>query len=230
MKNRETSVASRFVDLALKHKNDWANIKELPGDEMQILLDTVSAAGFKPKAVIHKKLVGQYRDQDGNTGETYPINELCPIKVVNKSGGSNYLATGWLDCLLRQVVFGANQMSDSLNKLVEAVTFEIERSIPLLAIKLTRENDFLQEPNPPLGHGHLEYLVDHTKDKDSLYRNYIGLHAVCGNSLERKPGSETHSVITCNGCFLRIPFPKEIGTYGELRHYLETRLSTGGAA
>ena len=226
--NKELSVASRFVGLVLKHKNDWANITELPGDEMQILLDTVSAAGFKPKVLVYKKLVGKYRDQDGYTGETYPINRLCPIKVVNKDNSDNYLATGWLDCVLCQVMFGANQMNENLDELVKTVTFEIERSIPLLPIKLTHENDFLQEPNPPLGHSHLEYLVDHTKDEDSLYRSYIGLHSVCGNSLERRPGSETHSVIICNSCFLRIPFPKEIATYGELRNYLETKLDTGG--
>lgn len=211
------AVASHFVDLALKYKHYWVKIEELPDDEMQILLDTVSAAGFKPKAVVFKKLVGQYCDQDG---------QVCPIKVINPNDSDNYLATGWLDCLLRQVLFGANQMSDSLNKLVETVTFEIGRSIPLLPIKLTRENDFLQEPDPPLGHGHLKYLVNHTKDEDSLYSSYIGRHAVCGNSLERRPGSETHSVIICNSCFLRVPFPKEIATYGKLRHSLETKLNT----
>lgn len=226
MENKEMVVASHFVDLALKYKHYWVKIEELPDDEMQILLDTVSAAGFKPKAVVFKKLVGQYRDQDGPTGETYPINELCPIKVVNKSDGDNYLATGWLDCVLRQVIFGANQMNEGLDELVETITFEIGRSIPLLPIKLTRENDFLQEPDPPLGHGHLKYLVNHTKDEDSLFRNRIGLHAVCGNSLERRPGSKTHSVIICNSCFLRVPFPKEIATYGKLRLYLETKLNT----
>ena len=109
MRDKEMAVASRFVDLILKHKCDLVNIKELPDDEMRILLDTVSAAGFKPKAVVCKSLLGQYKDQDGYTGETYRINKVCPIKVINQDDSDNYLATGWLDCVLRQVIFGANQ-------------------------------------------------------------------------------------------------------------------------
>ena len=52
------AVATQFVDLVLRHER-WGGITELPDDEVQVLLATVSAAGFEPKAVVPGKVKGK---------------------------------------------------------------------------------------------------------------------------------------------------------------------------
>ena len=66
MSDKTTDVATRFVDLALKHMH-WEEIKTLPADEVRVLFDTVSAAGFNPKIIKPGKLVGHYFGQDSST-------------------------------------------------------------------------------------------------------------------------------------------------------------------
>src|SRR3989338_6912037 len=102
------TMATQFVNLALRYAR-WDQINDrLPADEMDTLFKTVAAAGFNPKSIMPGKLVGPHPAQDGsNTGNTYPINVLCPFKVVSQEDGDHYFATGWLDCALRRAVFGA---------------------------------------------------------------------------------------------------------------------------
>ena len=125
--------ASKFVDLVLSKQ--WKPASDVFSvDEVQIFFDTVSAAGFNPKEIVRGMLVGHYRDQDGSvTGETYPINYVCPYKVVNEDGADNYFATGWLDCAFRRVVYGATQNDESREKLTEVINEEIKLSrLPLI--------------------------------------------------------------------------------------------------
>jgi len=222
MPNEMTSVATRFVDLALKYKR-WDEVETLPADEAQILFDTVSAAGFDPKEVVPGKLVGHYRDQDGSsTGETYPINCLCPFKVVGQEDGDHYFATGWLDCALRRVVYGITRQNESREQLIEVITAEIERSIPFIPIQLTPEGDMLREyPPSTVGLSSLAYFVEHTRDDRKLPCSYsCGVHLHCGGYMERHGATATHDAIVCRSCHLRVLFPKEVKTYGELRQAL----------
>ncbi|OGY26111.1 MAG: hypothetical protein A2Z24_01795 [Candidatus Woykebacteria bacterium RBG_16_44_10] len=214
-------ITAVFVDLALRHDR-WDEIKELPDDELRVLFKTVVAAGFEPKSVVLGKLRGNYLEQDGSrTGETYPINGLCPVKVISQEGGDHYFATGWLDCALRRVVGGAKNGEDR-ECLIEVVRSEIERSIPLLPIQLTPEGDLLREyPRSPLAFG-LAYFVDHVRD-DWQLSTCVGVHAYCHGWMDRHRATATHDVIVCRGCHLRVLFPKKIRTYGQLRHYMETQ-------
>ncbi len=207
------SVAVQFVDLALKYGNRWGEVNELPKVELQVLLATVHAAGFDPMKLVPEKLKGHYLDEDmRRTGETYPINRLCPFKVVNQEGGDDYSATGWLDCAVHRVVSGG----ESREQLINVIRSEIERSVPLQPIQLTPEGDLLRE-YPRQG-----YFVDHTRDSDR-FESCVGIHKHCGGWVDRRGATKTHDALLCRGCHLRVLFPKEISTYGELRQALASR-------
>ncbi len=222
MSNETTAVATQFVDLALKY--EWGKVKKLPDVEVQVLFEVVAAAGFDPKKVRQGNIVGHYRDQDGsNTGETYPINGLCPFKVVSQEDGDQYFATGWLDCALRRVVYGAARKKEGREQLIETIASEIERSVPLTPIHLTSEGDHLCEyPPNTLAFG-LEYFVDHTRDNHEL-NSCVGIHMHCNCWMDRHRATSTHDAIVCRGCHLRVLFPKKVMTYGELRQALASQV------
>ncbi len=210
---KTTEIATSFVDLALK--NDWSKVKELSAGEVQILFATVFAAGFEPTKVVLGKLVGHYRDQDGSsTGETYPINSSCPYKVISRDGDDHYYATGWLEYAWYFVKRGTDRQEQ-----IKAIQHEIERSVPLKPIQLTAEGDLLREY--PLSDG---YFVDHTRDDREL-SDCVGVHDFCNGWMDRTRATETHDAIVCDSCPLRVLFPKEIKTYGELRQVLASEFA-----
>lgn len=209
---KTSEIATAFVDLALKY--DWSKTKELPDAEVQVIFATVSAAGFEPTKVVPGKLVGHYRDQDGSsTGETYPINGYCPYKVISRDG-DHYHATGWLD----RAIHFARRESDREER-IKAIQHEIERSVPLKPIQLTAEGDMLRE-YPPSG----DYFVDHTRDSREL-STCVGVHDFCNCWMDRTRATNTHDAIVCRGCHLRVLFPKEIKTYGQLREHMEPKFA-----
>ncbi|MFA6537503.1 MAG: hypothetical protein WCT18_03860 [Patescibacteria group bacterium] len=215
------TITPQFVDLALKHK--WGEVKELPAEEIQILFEVVAAAGFNPKEIVPANLTGDYRDQGGNkTGEKFLINRFSPFKVVGQENSDHYFATGWLDCALRRVVFGATRQKENREQLIVAMQSEIERSVPLEPIQLTPEGDRLCEYPPRFYElGGLEYFVDHTRDDRNLSL-CVGIHKCCGGWMDRHNVTDSHDVVICRSCHLRVLFSKEIKTYGELREALAT--------
>jgi len=205
-------VATQFVDLVLKH--NWGKIKDLLADEVQVLFDIISAAGFEPREVVLGKLVGYGRDQDGSrTGETYQINELCPFMMVGQEDNGNYSATDWLDHAFKRVVYGGARKKENREELIEVMVTEIKRSVPLTPIQLTPEGDLLCE-YPPNADG----FVDHTRD-DCKLSSCVGIHKYCGSWMDRGRATETHDAIVCRGCHIRVLFPKGILTYGGLRFH-----------
>lgn len=203
-------IATQFVELANKYDR-WGEIEKLNPDEMRVLFEIVSAAGFEPEEIILDKLVGYYLDQDGSkSGETYPINGYCPFKVVSESG-DNYPATGWLDQILSHT-----QRGESHKQIIEKVCLEIERSIPLQPIQLTSEGDLLLEYPPMVDN---DYFVDHTHDDKEL-SCCVGVHKYCKGWIDRNRATKTHDALVCRICHLRVLFPKETETYGALRKAL----------
>ena len=208
---KTSEITTAFVDLALKH--DWGKVQELPDAEVQILFATVSAAGFEPTKVVPGKVVGHYLEQDGGrSGETYPINGYCPYKVISRDGDDHYHATGWLDRAIRFAKNGSGR-----EERIEAIQREIERSVPLKPIQLNGEGDVLRE-YPPSGEG----FVNHTRDSCEL-SSCVGIHDFCNCWMDRTHATKTHDAIVCRGCHLRVLFPKEIKTYGQLRAYTESK-------
>jgi DNA-directed RNA polymerase subunit RPC12/RpoP len=214
-------VASRFVDLVLDR--DWARgvveTEGLSDDEVGVLLEVVKAAGFEVEGVVPGWLRGSYLDQDGSkTGATYPINRVCPFKVAGQDGSNLHHATGWLDCALRLVI--GNSGREEREQLVEMLRSEIERSIPLQPVQLTPEGDLLREyPPSECVLSPFPWFVDHTRDDHKLL-TCVGVHMRCGGWMDRHASTAKYDVIVCRYCHLRVLFPKEVETYGELRQAL----------
>lgn len=98
-------------------------------------------------------------------------------------------------------------------KAIETVRLEIERSIPLQPIQLTHEGDMMLEY---LREG---YSVDHTRDSHELV-SCVGIHAYCRGYVDRRRATKSRDALLCRSCYLRVLFPLEIKTYGELRQTL----------
>lgn len=225
-----TGAAEQFVDLALKYR--WNEVKTLlPADEMEVLIGTVSTAGFNLKKMQQGESTGCFRDEYGYITSKHPINDLCPFKVVDEDGHEDAFATGWLDCALRRVVYGSSRQNKSRETLIEVIAEEIKRSIPFEPIQLTQEHDFLREPRPRPAESSqfewiFEYFVEHTRDKDSLYLNSgVGIHYLslgvgrqkrCG-WMKRVQATRVQDVVWCRGCGLWVPFTNEVETYSDLR-------------
>ncbi|MCX6778718.1 MAG: hypothetical protein NTU97_00605 [Candidatus Magasanikbacteria bacterium] len=216
------SLAERFVDLASCY--DWKNPKELPAEVMQTLQQLVLAAGFDSLVVVPGELYGHYNDQDGSwTGETYRVNRTCAIKVVNQENENEFFATGWLDSLFCRVIVGKDRDGESRDQLIEVVQKEITRSLPLPLIMLTSAGDVLVERLPQPTSSIYPCLVDHTRDEQSLDGS-LGVHEYCRGWMDRFRATKTHDALLCRKCYLRVLFPREIKTYGELRKYLQEQI------
>ncbi len=205
------NIVGAFVALSLGH--DWSKDNGLAADEIQLLFEVVSVAGFEPREVVLGKLRGNYIEQDGSpTGETYPINDTCPYRVVNQEGGDHYRATKWLDGALKLARSGTNR-----DQLATSIQKEIERSVPLEPVQLTPEGDFLLELPPEHG-----CFVDHARDW-SQFKMSAGVHQYCRGWVDRTRVTKAHDVLVCRRCHLRVLFPTAVNTYGELRHYFTSK-------
>lgn len=210
-----TQIATAFLDLALKHK--WSEVGQLPDNEVQTLFEIITAAGFESTRFVFGKLMVYHRDEDGRpTSESYPINKVCPYKVIGMDGEYHLNATVWLDHTLSLAL---DEKGKDRQKSIEIIQLEIERSIPLKPIQLTIDGDFMRELQP------CGFFADHTRDNHKLpHGSSMGIHAHCNGFMDRiHQTTETHSLILCRRCHLRVLFPKDIITYGQLRLYLDSK-------
>lgn len=217
-----SSIAGQFVDLVLRI-NTWSDTAELPDGDVAVLLETVRTAGFNAKAVVLGKLYGRYRSQDGDsTSETYPINCLCQYKVVGEDGDQCF-ATGWLDCAVRRVVY-RNKEEEDREKIIGVISEQVDKSIPMEPIRLNEAGDWLIERNdyPVSLVDGLGYFVTHARDGDRL-ASCVGLHKGCRGYLDKIPSTDSEEALVCSNCHLRVLFPKDVKTYGQLREALMTQ-------
>jgi hypothetical protein len=68
------------------------------------------------------------------------------------------------------------------------------------------------------------YFDGHTKDEDKI-GSTVGVHTYCNGFVDMKRTSLTHNVLYCRSCSLRVVFPIEIKTYGELREHIGSQLN-----
>ena len=207
-----TLIAELFVDLLDSHRQAWTNNTELPRHEMQILFEVVATAGFNPKMIILGRLV-----DEGN----FTINRFCPFKVIDQKGKDDYLATGWLDCMFTRAL--RNQRTEDRAQIIEVVKAEIERSIPLEPIQLTEQGDHLCEYPPSVRTFGPKYLISHTRDTSEI-GSCVGVHEHCDGWVDRREATALHDALVCRACSMRILFPKDVKTYGDLRKSLEQQL------
>jgi hypothetical protein len=206
-------IATDFIEVARHLRNAKSDDPTPPAAYVQSLLDTVTAAGFKPKMLELGILKGHYADGEGRrTDHTFNINSLCPFKVVREDETDDYFATGWLDCLVR---FTCHPTQKNSPTLAADVTSKIEESNPLTPIQLSTIGDFLIEgPVRPRDFDPYSYFVKHVRDEDTFR---AGIHQYCGGFITKRRTTSTHEVVICNGCHLRIPIPIGSVTYGDVR-------------
>lgn len=221
------SLAEQLVDFAAKYC--WMNNGELmirneenkfvraatQEIDASILFAVVCAAGFEPLKIVPGIAYGNCYEEGEFTG-TYPLNKSCPYKVVSQEGDDHGVATSWLDSVV-QLASGAlasrrTPTDPSKPKLIESVRLEIERSVPMKPIQLTVDGDMMREYPP----SHRE----HTRDTHVL-GSCIGVHDYCNGFMDRHRATKTHDSVSCRACHLRVLFPKEVKTYGELRAALK---------
>lgn len=206
----------RFVRWALDEK------RQNKGMEV-VCLRLLKDAGFNVNRVEVGQLRGHYLDQDGSrTGETFAVNHSCPFKAMSGRDGDNHQATGWLDSIFN-LPWNLKRDGSTEKEIVRKIRFEMGRSIPMKPIVLTDIGDQLLEypPDRNIMGGN---LVDHTRDNKKM-EFCVGVHAVCGGWVDRERITQTHDALICRSCHLRVPFPKELKTYGDLRKHL-SKLNT----
>jgi len=93
------------------------------------------------------------------------------------------------------------------------------------------KNHFENEGGDPLSGRQRELppvvTPDHTKDhyEISSPRLVVGVHKHCNGEFFRRGATETHDALVCGRCYLRVLFPREVETYGELRQALKLKLA-----
>lgn len=212
----ETQTAKMVADFtALVYSPAWISKTELSTHALDIVAQLLCKAGHDVGTVAYGRLHGEYRDLDGSrTGETYPINSDCPLKALAPDGKNNYRATEWLEVLYRRI-------RSFLTSGVEPTIAEKEilrmvlDSRPLPLIMLTSDGDSLRECD----HG-----GSHTRDSHTLSSSAVGIHDCCHGFIDRRQISMSMDVLICRACYLRIPIPRSVKTYGDLRQYITETL------
>ena len=197
-------------------REEWKNLKALSDEDAGIFLFFVTFAGFKIKGIRYGRIKTAMFDEDRSpTGEYFFLTELCPLVFLHADENGHLQdhekATYWLECIF-QLILGWQQDN---NQLVERVDSEFERSKPLDPIPLGNGN-FLCE-YPPSDSG----LVDHSRDHNDMGHS-AGTHRYCGGYMDRHRATKKEDSLSCRKCHLRVQFPREIKTYGELRVALPT--------
>lgn len=215
------ALALAFVDLVRKHEKEWPTIKSLPEEEEQILRKVLTEVGFRYEALTPGRLVGHYCEQDGSsTGETFPLNELCPFKVTFKRDGrveDHERATQWLNGLMKTAVFSSAWIRrKEREEAALEVARDMEKSTPLPPIQITGEGDALEDYSPP-------GFDRHSRDENEF--NSTTRHGYCGGYMDRRHSNPENDVIVCRQCYLRVSIPNKIKTYGELRSFMQSRFS-----
>ncbi len=217
LKITKEEVAANFITVVESHIS-YMNKVNLPQGQLTALYNLVNIAGFDVKEIVPGKLTAPYQDSDfrESTEQTYQINDIWGLKVLDKKGKDNYRATGWLNCILKRVLDSIVELKENPGERLKAVLQEIDRSLPYTPILLSMNGDYLEENQPEFIKGKYEYFVNHLRDSHLLVHR-IGVHQVCGGSLEYFPVTCHQNAIVCKKCFLRVYFVNTLLTYKDLR-------------
>jgi hypothetical protein len=213
------ALAARFIALVGFHKQ-WTPICEMPDEDIQTLYDIVVAGGHKITAIEP----GRVRDTLNHQGGSEPngfINDTCRFRVLDHHKRESQPITGWLDCMVQKAI--ADLAAQSPEEATRRAAEEIIRSNPMKPIRLNEIGYLLGEVSPHATSSRgLRFLISHTRDQHTLEKGgLVGVHLSHYSGVDRKPVSETHDALVCQGCHFHLPFPLHIATYGELRAFFE---------
>ena len=218
-------VAKQFVDLVLKY--NWRAVLKLTEEEEKIFLALLALAGFGEVKLIHGNL---FFPNVHLKDDRFLVNRGCPFKVHTLADEPYQFATGWLDCAFRRVVMGKSVDGETNEQIIEALQKEVERSRPLQPISLTLFGDVLAEALPEsVARSLFAYFIDHARDNKPMplfgHDFPVGVHDHCLGSIYRVHATLHFDALLCKKCYLRVLFPKEVETYGELRKALREWIS-----
>ncbi len=183
----------------------------LTDDQLSLLLELVSLGGFEPVRLEQGEMKRKYNDCD----DFYTVNRNLFYKVILEHGESEE-ATGWLETIFSKAL-EILSWGWSEGNFYEKVQKEILEGIPLDPIRLTKENEFMRQYPPK------SYFSGHTRDENSI-GSTAGVHTYCHGFIDMKRTSITHNALHCRACGLRVTFPVDVKTYGELRKYIAEQL------
>lgn len=196
---------------------DYADLAKYGG--LKPVSDVLELVGFKTASLAVGELTAL--PKSGHGYARVLLNPNCPLRANNLDGTGHEEATMLLEDIFSAVsAWKDRQETKCTEDLVQEVAFKIESFMPLPLIKLTLNGDYLSEEFPTNPR-------DHTKDSDPVkYFPYAtGRHRpYCQGVLKVQETTEQVSVILCYICGLRVEFPKQVNTYGELREYFESKL------
>jgi len=202
--------AEHFVDLVVHRGAGVRNCTTMPERDVQIIQAVLMVACFDIKGIVFTQ--SPLTDEKGRV-----VNGNSPVIVECKEKESDILATGWLDCMLRNTVSAVAQHIGNVGTVVEEVAMRLESSVPMEPIWLPENMGYLLEPRPLLNDSPgSEYLVRHTRDGDDVNRKSAGIHGPnCGKVFRFE---RTHKVNTLRcACRKKIVCPRWAVTYADLR-------------
>lgn len=211
----DTAVITRFINIVRSVKG-WRNSTHLLSTEETLTIHLIlREAGFEYKMITFGDLTDSRHNFDEEL-ETFPVNTLSPVMVMLENGAPHINATGWLDCLFRHITYDCPKGEEHSTLNEQKVRIAIADSRPLDPMKLTAVGDIFVEGYPSLKPSGYTYFVRHTRDGDEL-THIVGHHKRCGSQFNRRGATDTHDALVCFGCHIRVLFPREVRTYGELR-------------
>ncbi|OGM19322.1 hypothetical protein A2955_05100 [Candidatus Woesebacteria bacterium RIFCSPLOWO2_01_FULL_37_19] len=122
-------IADKFIEYINSY--DRKSFKHINQEPNPILFRLLTAAGFENRNLIIGNLRGFNRDQDGSVVGYYDINEYSPYIVQYADGRDDNFATGWLDSVIKFVLFN----TDKTRPLDEQLIKVIKSSKPLTPIQ-----------------------------------------------------------------------------------------------
>lgn len=207
----------KFIDVVRSSLPETKLRSNLTAEELGIVSLVLEEVGFEHRELVPKPLVGHYRDQDGESTGTYPVNAYCVYAVRRLCDDlldvrpeyykqDDYRATAWLDDLVHSLL-----VKDSVLH-VHHVVDHIVESRPLPPIVLTPYGDTLVEVTPE-GSGR------HRRDGNLIHRNATAIHARCRGFVDSVPCSDGFRVLVCRACYFRYYMPATVVTFGDLRSH-----------
>lgn len=217
--SQSAKIAEEFIGLSRARARQWP-LERGPGavahEDQKILLSTVRAAGFECS------LIGAGAIVRGSLA----INSKCPYRLLDLEGAEDIPATGWLDQL--HTLVSQRHAMIPVEEMVDVVVREMQRSIPLAPIRLTRDGVFMVESLPPIDIQQGRYFVEHKRDACKLGTPDVGLHKRCKGIFDRHAYSDVLDTLVCRKCGTRAKLPRNIETYGDLRTLMVRKLVSEG--
>ena len=226
---RVDQLAANFIALVRsKTKEEWVTFSDINQIDIGIIRDFLDVAD----QISDNLSIGRVRDSisihmmdEDDLSSTYAVNTVSPFLVcVDLSAGTYRCeqeceSIRWLDVMLKTVL----EHKQNIDTLIQLLVQKVISSQHMPPIIVNEYGEAFTEGKDIYGGSN---LFSRLKDSDRIGQNLKKLnHGHHSDIGFLRGGSKTHDVLFCKECGLRVPYPTEIKTFGELRSYLRERIS-----